>query len=118
MKKILINILIAAMILVSAMAFSACSGNQQTADIGQEEAETVLTDFLSRTKGFGEGDFLAEPMVMVVEGKSVYSFSWRIKEGENADRLFGTYAVSFDGKSFYEYQSERDTWIEELIEEE
>lgn len=114
MRKTLLNILMAAMILVSAVAFSACSGNEQTADIGQEEAEAVLSDYLSRTKGFGEGDFLAEPMVMVVEGKSVYAFSWRIKEGENADRLFGTYAVSFDGKSFYEYQSERDIWIEEM----
>lgn len=118
MKKMLINILIAVMIAVSVTAFSACTEKPSAVDIGQEAAEAALTDFLSRAKGFGEGDFLAEPMVMVVEGESVYAFSWRVKEGENADRLFGTYAVSFDGESFYEYQSERDTWIEELTEDE
>lgn len=114
MKKMLTNILMAAIICLSVMAFSACTEKAPEVDIGQETAETVLADYLNKTKGFGEGDFLAEPMVMVIEGKSVYAFSWRVKDGENADRLFGTYAVSFDGESFYEYQSERDTWIEAI----
>lgn len=114
MKKMLTNILIAVIICVSVTAFSACTEKAPEVNIGQEEAEAVLTDFLSRTKGFGEGDFLAEPMVMVVEGENVYAFSWRVKEGENADRLFGTYAVSFDGESFYEYQSERGVWIKDI----
>lgn len=114
MKKMLTNILIAVIICISVTAFSACTEKAPKTDIGQETAETVLTDYLSKTKGFGEGDFLAEPIVMVVEGESVYAFSWRVKEGENADRLFGTYAVSFDGESFYEYQSERDVWIKEI----
>ena len=115
MKKMLTNILMAVIICVSVMAFSACTEKAPEVDIGQEAAETALTDYLKNTKGFGdEGDFLAEPMVMVVEGESVYAFSWRVKEGENADRLFGTYAVSFDGESFYEYQSERGVWIKDI----
>lgn len=114
MKKNLTNILIAVIICISVTAFSACTEKASVADIGQGEAEAVLTDYLSKTKGFGEGDFLAEPMSMVVEGESVYAFSWRVKEGENADRLFGTYAVSIDGESFYEYQSERNVWIKDI----
>lgn len=113
MKKMLTNILMAVMVYVSVTAFSACTDKRSEIDIGQEAAEAALTDFL-KEKGFGEGDFLAEPMVIVVDGESVYSFSWRVKEGENADRLFGTYAVSFDGKNFYEYQSERDIWIKDM----
>ena len=114
MKKMLTNILMAVIICISVMAFSACTEKAPEADIGQEAAEEVLTDFLKNTKGFGDGDFLAEPMIMVVEGENVYTFSWRVKEGENADRLFGTYAVSFDGESFYEYQPDRDVWIEDI----
>lgn len=115
MKKMLTNVFMAVIICISVMAFSACTEKAPEADIGQEAAEAVLTDFLNKTKGFGDdGDFLAEPMIMVVDGESVYAFSWRVKEGENADRLFGTYAVSFDGESFYEYQSERDIWIEDM----
>lgn len=115
MKKILTNILLTVMICISVTAFSACTEKAPEVDIGQEAAETALSDYLKNTKGFGdEGDFLAEPMVMVIEGESVYAFSWRVKEGENADRLFGTYAVSFDGGSFYEYQSERDIWIKDM----
>lgn len=114
MRKILTNILIAVIICISVTAFSACTEKASAADIGQEAAETLLSDYLSRAKGFGEGDFLAEPTVMVIEGERVYAFSWRVKDGENADRLFGTYAVSFDGESFYEYQTERNTWIQEM----
>lgn len=114
MKKHLTKIIMAAIICLSVMAFSACTEKANEVDIGQETAETALAEYLNRTKGFGEGDFLAEPMVMVIEGKSVYAFSWRVKEGENADRLFGTYAISFDGESFYEYQSERDFWLEDI----
>ena len=115
MKKMLTNILMAVVIFISVMAFSACTEKAPEVDIGQEAAETALADYLKNTKGFGdEGDFLAEPMIMVVEGENVYAFSWRVKEGENADRLFGTYAVSFDGESFYEYQAERDIWIEDM----
>lgn len=114
MKKILMNILMAAIICISVTAFSGCTDKGTAVDIGQAAAETALTDFL-KTKGFGDaGDFLAEPMTMVVEGENVYAFSWRVKEGENADRLFGTYAVSFDGNSFYEYQTERNTWIKDM----
>ncbi len=51
---------------------------------------------------------------MVVEGEKVYVFSWRTKSGENADRLLGMYAVSFDGKIFYEYQSGRGEWIADM----
>ncbi len=115
MKKMLINILTALIICISVTTLSACTEKSSGTDIGLEAAEAALTDYLNKTKGFGDGgDFLAEPMVMVVEGKNVYAFSWRVKEGENADRLFGSYAVSFDGKSFYEYQSERDIWIEDM----
>lgn len=111
----LTNILVAMMIFISVTVFSACTEKAPEVDIGQDAAETALTDYLKNTKGFGdEGDFLAEPMVMVVDGESVYAFSWRVKEGENADRLFGSYAVSFDGESFYEYQSERGVWIKDI----
>lgn len=113
MKKILTNILMAAAIFISVTAFTACTDKGSEIDIGQKAAEAALTDFL-KAKGFDEGDFLAEPMVMVIDDESVYSFSWRVRDGENADRLFGTYAVSFDGKRFYEYQSERDTWIRDM----
>jgi len=41
----------------------------------------------------------------------VYVYSWRTPAGENADRLFGMYAISVDGKDYYEYQSGRDEWI-------
>ena len=44
----------------------------------------------------------------------MYVFSWRTKSGENADRLLGMYAVSFDGKIFYEYQSGRGEWIADM----
>lgn len=114
MKKMLTNIFFTVIICISVTAFSACTEKISGTDIGMEAAEAALTDYLNKAKGFGEGDFLAEPFVMVIEGESVYAFSWRVREGENADRLFGTYAVSFDGESFYEYQSERGVWIKDM----
>lgn len=118
MKKMLANIIMAVVICFSAMAFSACTEKADSVDIGSEAAKASLTDYL-KTKGFQENgdDFLAEPMIMSVDGKNVYAFSWRIKDGENADRLFGTYAVSFDGKKFYEYQAERNEWIADMHDE-
>lgn len=108
MKKIFL-ILIAAVLCLT--VFAACSGGNSHTDIGQEAAQQKLEQFL-QAKGFGdEEDFLAEPMEMEVEGETVYAFSWRVKDGEHADRLFGTYAVSADGERFYEYQAERDIWI-------
>ena len=52
-----------------------------------------------------------EENVMLIDGVKVYVYSWRTPAGENADRLFGMYAISADGKDFYEYQSAREEWI-------
>ncbi|MBP1560008.1 MAG: hypothetical protein J6C96_02025 [Oscillospiraceae bacterium] len=110
MKKTFIKALAAMLVALMAFCFSACGDSGKNA-VPVEEAQKILEDYLV-TKGFDkENDFLSEPMVMEINGVSVYAFSWRIKSGEHADKLFGTYAVSFDGTEFYEYQAGRDDWI-------
>ena len=115
MKKTAVKILsVLLMCIVAAAVFAACSTD--TGDtlpnnsISMDEAEDLMISYL-KDKGFEENDFLAEGTVMELDGVRVYAFSWRTKVNENADRLFGTYAISTDGKSFYEYQSSRETWI-------
>lgn len=95
------------------ISFSACGKNTEEASITVEKAESLMTDYLE-SKGFGGDDFLSESNIMVLEGEQVYVFSWRTKAGENADKLLGMYAVSFDGKVFYEYQSGRNEWIVDM----
>ncbi len=117
MRKTALKLLAALMICLSVMCFAACDESpEEEAGISIEQAESLMQSYLE-DKGFAEGDFLAEGGVMVLDGEKVYSFSWRTKAGENADRLFGIYAVSFDGKNFYEYQSARDEWIKDMGEE-
>lgn len=99
--------------IAAAVMLAACGSTDGTASdnaVSMEEAEALMISYL-KGKGFADDDFLAEGTVMELDGVRVYAFSWRTKVNENADRLFGTYAVSTDGKSFYEYQSTRETWI-------
>ena len=102
------------MCIVAAAMLAACSTNTDNTPsddgISMDEAENLMISYLEE-KGFANGDFLAEGTVMELDGVRVYAFSWRTKVNENADKLFGTYAVSTDGKIFYEYQSSRETWI-------
>lgn len=114
MRKTALKLLAALMICLSATCFAACDKSpKEETGISMEQAESLMQSYLEK-KGFAEGDFLAEGGVMVLDGEKVYSFSWRTKAGENADRLFGIYAVSFDGRNFYEYQSARDEWIRDM----
>ena len=108
----IVAVLIAAL---SVMCLASCDGKKQDNQTGmsQSQAEEVLKNYLV-SKGFADGDFLAEGNMMDLDGVRVYAFSWRTKVSENADKLFGTYAVSLDGRSFYEYQSDRETWIRDM----
>ena len=107
-------VLIAAL---AVMCFASCKDNKDTkpqqTGMSESQAEEVLKNYLT-SKGFDDDDFLAEGRLMELDGVRVYAFSWRTKVSENADKLFGTYAVSLDGLSFYEYQSERETWIRDM----
>ncbi|MDE5576867.1 MAG: hypothetical protein K2J11_05735 [Oscillospiraceae bacterium] len=113
MKVTTLKIIAVLLVCIAVTAFSSCGDNGKEAGISVEAAESLLTEYLS-DKGFGEKDFLSESHIMDIDGENVYAFSWRTQEGENADRLSGMYAVSFDGKSFYEYQSARDEWIKDM----
>ena len=117
MKKMLMKMAAVLMVVLSVMSFAACNDNKDTkpaqSGITEAQAEEILKNHLI-SKGFDDDDFLAEGRLMDLDGVRVYAFSWRTKVSENADRLFGTYAVSLDGMSFYEYQSERETWIRDM----
>lgn len=110
MKNFMLKVLSVLLICAAMAGFSACGKSDENAGISVSSAQTRMETYL-KDKGFGEKDFLSEGEVMDIDGVKVYAFSWRTKEGENADRLTGMYAVSTDGKTFYEYQSARDEWI-------
>ena len=113
MKKTAIKVLTVIMMCLLTVTFSACGPAEENAaneGISMDEAETILIGYL-KDKGFEDSDFLAEGTLMELDGVRVYAFSWRTKVSENADKLFGTYAVSTDGEIFYEYQSAREVWI-------
>ncbi|MDE7278235.1 MAG: hypothetical protein K2N26_00690 [Oscillospiraceae bacterium] len=112
MKKMATKVLAVLTACALLICFSACSGGRDMT-ISVNTAESRMETYLE-SKGFGEDDFLSESDVMVIEGEEVYVFSWRVKEGENADRLFGMYAISLDGKSYYEYQEARGEWIKDM----
>ncbi len=117
MKKTVSRLLAALIVCLSVMCFTACVNAPDETAISQESARLLMMSYLEE-KGFDEeNDTLAEGETMVIDDEKVYVFSWRTKEGENADRLFGMYAVSYNGKSFYEYQSARDEWIKDMNEE-
>ena len=111
MKELTLKVLAVFTMCMTLICFSAC-GEKETA-ISAAAAESLMESYLEG-KGFGENDFLSESDVMVIEDEDVYVFSWRTKAGENADKLLGMYAVSFDGKSFYEYQEARNEWIRDM----
>ena len=118
MKKMWMKIAAVLVMALSVMCcFAACNDSKDTkpqqTGISEAQAEEILKDHLL-AKGFDDDDFLAEGRLMELDGVRVYAFSWRTKVSENADRLFGTYAVSLDGLTFYEYQSERETWIRDM----
>ena len=116
MKKMWMKIAAVLIAALTVMSFAACGENNtpaQQSGLSEYQAEEVLKNYLT-SKGFSDDDFLAEGTLMDLDGVRVYAFSWRTKVNENADKLFGTYAVSLDGKSFYEYQSERETWIRDM----
>ena len=112
MKKMTLKILAVLMMCVTLMCFSACnSGNDTTISVNAAEDRMEL---YLKGKGFGDDDFLSESNTMVIDEENVYVFSWRTKEGENADKLLGMYAISFNGKNYYEYQSARNEWIKDM----
>lgn len=116
MKKMWMKIVAVLIVTLSVMSFASCDGkdkNSQQTGMSEYQAEEVLKNYLA-SKGFDEDDFLAEGKMMDLDGVRVYAFSWRTKVNENADKLFGTYAVSLDGRIFYEYQSDRETWIRDM----
>ena len=97
MKKTAVRILsVLLMCIVAAAMLAACSTNTDNTPsddgISMDEAENLMISYLEE-KGFANGDFLAEGTVMELDGVRVYAFSWRTKVNENADKLFGTYAV-------------------------
>lgn len=112
MKKFFHRLTAPVLALTVAIMLAGCTDSGSRNDVGIEAAEGILTEYL-KVKGFGGDDFLSEGEAMDIDGESVYVFSWRIVENEHSDRLFGTYAVSADGNSFYEYQTERNEWIKD-----
>lgn len=112
MKKMTTKALAVLTVCMVLICFSACSGGRDT-NISVNTAETRMETYL-QSKGFGDNDFLSEGDIMTVDGEEVYVFSWRVKDGDNADRLFGMYAISLDGKSYYEYQEARDEWLKDM----
>lgn len=112
MKKMTTKVLAVLTVCMMLICFSSCGGGSDTT-ISVSAAEIRMETYL-KNKGFGENDFLSEGDVMTIDGEQVYAFSWRVKEGENADRLFGMYAISLDGKSYYEYQEARGEWIKDM----
>lgn len=112
MKKMTTKVLAVLTVCMTLICFSACGG-ENDATISVSAAEIRMETYL-KSKGFGENDFLSEGEVMTIDGEKVYVFSWRVKDGENADRLFGMYAISLDGKSYYEYQGVRSEWIKDM----
>ncbi|MCX4256965.1 MAG: hypothetical protein OSJ54_08545 [Oscillospiraceae bacterium] len=113
MKETAFKIFWVLTVCLAMVSFSACGKTSGDDDISVDEAESMMIAYLEN-KGFGGEDFLSESDIMVIEDEKVYVFSWRTKSGENADRLLGMYAVSFDGKIFYEYQSGRNEWIADM----
>ncbi len=110
MKKT-VKAITAAVMLAAMLCLAACDGEQAAPEISSEVAQSYMISYLI-DKGYStESDFLAEENIMVLDGVKVYAYSWRTPAGENADRLFGMYAISADGKNYYEYQSARDEWI-------
>ncbi len=106
-----VKIISAVIIFAAVLCFTACNNEKPSSEVSANLAKSNMINYLI-DKGYDtEKDFLAEENIMVLDGVKVYAYSWRTPAGENADRLFGMYAISADGKDYYEYQSVRDEWI-------
>lgn len=108
--KNIAKVIVTAVMLATVLCLAGC-GEKPSSEISSNVAQQKMVNYL-KDKGYDtETDFLAEENVMILDGVKVYVYSWRTPAGENADRLFGMYAISVDGKDYYEYQSGRDEWI-------
>ena len=108
--KNIAKVIVTAVMLAAVLCLAGC-GEEPSSEISSNVAQQNMVNYL-KGKGYDtETDFLAEENVMLIDGVKVYVYSWRTPAGENADRLFGMYAISVDGKDYYEYQSGRDEWI-------
>ena len=108
--KNIVRVILAVVLLAMIMCFTSC-GEKPRSEVSPNVARTIMENYLV-TKGFDkESDFLSEENIMMIEDVKVYVFSWRTPAGENADKLFGMYAVSADGTDLYEYQFARNEWI-------
>ena len=114
MKKSIRSILAAFFLGASVLSMAGCEKlNEEQTEITPAMAQTLMEKYLEN-KGFDGDDFLSECEKMTIDGEEVYYFSWRTKAGENADKLFGMYAVSLDGENYYEYHSAREEWIKDM----
>ena len=96
--------------LTAVLGLTGC-GEKPSSEVSSNVAQQNMVKYLT-SKGYdAETDFLAEENLMFIDDVKVYVYSWRTPAGENADRLFGMYAISVDGKDYYEYQPVRDEWI-------
>ncbi len=108
--KNIFRVILAAVMLAAVLCLAGC-GEKPSSEISSDSAQTKMVSYL-KGKGYdSETDFLAEENLMFIDDVKVYVYSWRTPAGENADRLFGMYAISVDGKEFYEYQPARNEWI-------
>ena len=111
--KNIAKVFMAAAMLVTVLCLTAC-GEKPVSEVSPNAARASMEKYLIN-KGFDtEKDFLSEENIMYIDDVKVYVYSWRTPAGENADRLFGMYAISVDGKEYYEYQSARDEWIHDM----
>ncbi len=109
MKNIAKALITAAMMTI-VLCLAGC-GEKPVSEVSANVAKSNMVSYLVG-KGYNtEKDFLAEENVMLIDGVKVYVYSWRTPAGENADRFFGMYAISADGRDYYEYQPVRDEWI-------
>ena len=114
MKKTMQGIMAAVSLGAAVMSFSGCEKLEGDNNKITPAMAKVLVEEYLENKGFDGDDFLSECNEMTIDGEAVYYFSWRTKAGENADKLFGMYAVSVDGKNYYEYHSGREEWIKDM----
>ena len=114
MKKLICGILAVFFLGAAGLSLSGCEKlEEESSKITPDMARVLVENYL-KNKGFDGDDFLSECNEMTIDGETVYCFSWRTKSGENADKLFGMYAVSVDGKNYYEYHSAREEWIKDM----
>ena len=109
--KNIVKTILAVIMMTVVVCLTACK-EKPVSEISSNVAQSNMVNFLV-SKGYDtETDFLSEENTMVIDDDvKVYVYSWRVPAGENADKLFGMYAISVDGKDYYEYQPARNEWI-------